>query len=163
MLKLTNDGATITLTQQSNVAADGMFWFAFALLIGAVAVAMVMSIFPERWAIGALGLLVAASFIFNYYRQKSNKKNQQQIAAGVLEVRQGEFVHRLAGKSNIVQLQVDDYIKVEQNTLQIVDSHGEQKYRITGFESGKEAQVMQAVLQGQQFNKRHANIKMQDS
>ena len=40
---------------------------------------------------------------------------------------------------------------------------GEQRYHITGFESDKEAQVMQAVLQGQQFGKRHVNIKMQEN
>ena len=163
MLKLTNDGATITLARQTSVAADGMFWFGFALLVGAVAVAMAMSVLPERWALGALGLLVVGSFVFNYRRQKRNQLAAQQIDSGVLEVHQGGFVHRLAGKLNSVQLQADDCIKVDQSSLQIVDSHGEQKYHITGFDSDKEAQVMQAVLQGQQFTKRHANIKMQDN
>ncbi|WP_230658113.1 hypothetical protein [Psychrobacter sp. I-STPA10] len=163
MLKLTNEGATITLAQQSKGATDGMFWFAFALLIGAVAVAMAMSVLPERLAIAALGLLVVGSFVFNRRRGQRNKLAQQQINAGILEVHQGGFVHRLAGKANNVQLQADDGINVVQNSLQIVDSGGAQKYHITGFESDKEAQVMQAVLQGQQFTKRHANIKMQDN
>ena len=163
MLKLTNEGASITLMDQPSTTNDGMFWFGFALLVGAVAVALAMSVLSTRWAIGALGLLVVGSFVFNRRRGQRARLANQQINTGVLEVSQGKFVHRLAGKSNSVQLQAGDGIEVSQNTLKIIDAAGTQKYLIKGFESDKEAQVMQAVLQGQQFNKRHANIKMQEN
>ena len=70
MLKLTDDGAKITLQGQSNAADNGMFWFGSALLVGAVAVAMAISLLPERLAIGALALLIIGSFIFNKKRQQ---------------------------------------------------------------------------------------------
>ena len=61
MLKLTDDGAKITLQDQPKTTDDGMFWFGSALLIGAVAVAIAMSLLPERLAIGALALLIIKS------------------------------------------------------------------------------------------------------
>ena len=51
MLKLTDDGAKITLQGQPSTADNGMFWFGSALLIGAVAVAMAMSLLSERLSI----------------------------------------------------------------------------------------------------------------
>lgn len=73
MLKLTDDGAKITLQSQSQAADNGMFWFGSALLVGAVAVALAMSLLSERLAIGALALLIVGSFIFNRQRQQRKK------------------------------------------------------------------------------------------
>lgn len=74
MLKLTDEGAKITLQGQPPAGDNGMFWFGSALLVGAVAVAMAMSILPERLAIGALALLIVGSFIFNNKSGNSTKK-----------------------------------------------------------------------------------------
>ena len=65
MLKLTDDGAKITLQGQPPAGDNGLFWFGSALLVGAVAVVLAMSLLPERLSIGALALLIIGSFFFN--------------------------------------------------------------------------------------------------
>ena len=163
MLKLTNDGATITLTQQSSTTTDGLFWFAAALLVGAVGVAMAMSLLSERLAIGALALLIIGCFIFNRQRQQQKKQVASHICDGILEVRAGSFTHKSLARQNQVVLDAHDRIEVSGTELMIVGNDNQHKCVISGFESDKEAQVMQAVLRGQQFGKRHANIKMQSN
>lgn len=163
MLKLTDHGAHITLQGQPTPSGDGLFWFGSALLIGAVGVAMAMSLLPERWAIGALALLIVGSFIFNRQRQKLKKQAANLIRGGVLDVRAGAFTHKALGTQNRVVIAVDDQIEIEGTELLILDVNNEQKCLVTGFETAKEAQVMQAILRGQQLNKRNANIKMQSN
>lgn len=163
MLKLTNDGAQITLKGQSTPTGDGLFWFGSALLIGAVGVAMAMSILSERLAIGALALLIVGCFIFNRQQQRQKKQDASQISGGELDVRAGEFTHKALGKQNRVVLTAGDRVEVSGTELSIVGDNDQQKYHISGFESHKEAQVMQAVLRGQKFGKRNANIKMQSN
>lgn len=163
MLKLTDNGAHITLQGQSTPSGDGLFWFGSALLIGAVGVAMAMSLLPERWAIGALALLIVGSYIFNRQRQKLKKQAANLIRGGVLDVRAGTFTHNALGTQNRVNIAADDHIQIQGNELIVLDANNQQKCLVTGFETLKEAQVMQAVLQGQQLNKRNANIKMQSN
>lgn len=163
MLKLTDNGAHITLQGQSTPSGDGLFWFGSALLIGAVGVAMAMSLLPERWAIGALALLIVGSYIFNRQRQKLKKQAANLIRGGVLDVRAGMFTHKALGTQNRVTIAADDHIQIQGNELIVLDTNNQQKCLVTGFETLKEAQVMQAVLQGQQLNKRNANIKMQSN
>ncbi|WP_131667908.1 hypothetical protein [Psychrobacter pygoscelis] len=163
MLKLTNDGAHIILKGQYTPKGDGMFWFAAALLIGAVGVAMAMSLLSERLAIGALALLIVGCFIFNRQRQQQKKQAASHICDGVLEVQAGSFIHKSFARQNQVVIDTNDRIEVSDTELMIMGSDNQQKYVISGFESPKEVQVMQAVLKGQQFGKRHANIKMQSN
>lgn len=163
MLKLTDDGAQITLTGRSSAQGDGLFWFGSALLIGAVAVAMAMSLLPERLAIGALGLLIIGSFIFNWLRQQQKKKNLSNIHSGLLEVKAGSFVHQAGGSRQQISLAPGDRIELSGSTLCIFTASNELKSQISGFESEKEAQVMQALLKGQTFGKRNANIRMQSN
>lgn len=163
MLKLTNDGAQITLIGQPTSQGDGLFWFGSALLIGAVGVAMAMSLLPERLAIGALALLIVGSFIFNWMRQQQKKQSSKAISAGILQVRLGEFTHTVEGTQQRVAIASDDRIEVIGSTLKLLTANNELKCQISGFESDKEAQVMEAVLKGQSFGKRNANIKMQST
>jgi hypothetical protein len=163
MLKLTDNGAHITLQGQSTPSGDGLFWFGSALLIGAIGVAMAMSLLPERWAIGALGLLIVGSFIFNRQRQQLKKQTASLIRGGTLDVQAGAFTHTVLGKQNRVVIAAGDQIEIRGEELVIVDANHQQKCQVSGFDSTKEAQVMQAVLQGQQFGKRNANIKMQSN
>ena len=163
MLKLTNDGAQITLKGQSTPKGDGLFWFAAALLIGAVGVAMAMSLLSERLAIGALALLIIGCFIFNRQRQQQKKQAASHICDGVIEVQAGSFTHKSFASQHQVVLDANDRIEVSDTELMIVGEDSQEKCVISGFESPKEAQVMQAVLKGQQFGKRHANIKMQSN
>ncbi|WP_227429060.1 hypothetical protein [Psychrobacter sp. I-STPA6b] len=163
MLKLTDKGAVITLAGHSDTTGDGMFWFGASLLIGAIAVAVAMSFLSDRLAIGALALLVVGCFIFNRRRQQYKQQTEKVIQSGKLVVRQGEFEHQLGNRSQCIQLNTGDTVLQQDQQLQVITAEGVQRYRILGFESAKEAEVMQAVLQGQQFGKRHAKIQMQSN
>lgn len=162
MLKLTDDGAKITLQGQSTAADNGLFWFGTALLVGAVAVALAMSLLPERLAIGALALLIIGSFIFNRQRQQRKKTMSGVISSGVLWVRDGELVHDHQGKRAHIHLTDGDKITLIGEQLQIVDCDDIRKYLISGFDNIQEATATKAILQGQALSKRHANIKMSD-
>ena len=162
MLKLTDDGAKITLQGQSPAADNGLFWFGSALLVGAVAVALAMSLLPERIAIGALALLIIGSFIFNRQRQQRKKTMSGVISSGVLWVRDGELVHDHQGKRAHIHLTDGDKINLIGEQLQIVDCDDIRKYLISGFDNIQEATATKAILQGQALSKRHANIKMSD-
>ena len=162
MLKLTDDGAKITLQGQSPAADNGLFWFGTALLVGAVAVALAMSLLPERLAIGALALLIIGSFIFNRQRQQRKKTMSGVISSGVLWVRDGELVHDHQGKHAHIHLTDGDKINLIGEQLQIVDCDDIRKYLISGFDNIQEATATKAILQGQALSKRHANIKMSD-
>ena len=162
MLKLTDDGAKITLQGQSPAADNGLFWFGTALLVGAVAVALAMSLLPERLAIGALALLIIGSFIFNRQRQQRKKTMSGVISSGVLWVRDGELVHDHQGKRAHIHLSDGDKITLIGEQLQIVDCDDIRKYLISGFDNIQEATATKAILQGQALSKRHANIKMSD-
>lgn len=160
MLKLTDDGAKITLQDQPSTADNGLFWFGFALLIGAVAVAMAMSVLPERLAIGALALLIIGSFFFNRQRQQHKKAMAGNISSGILWVRAGELVHENHGKREHIQLTDSDKIILTGEQLAITDADDNRKYHISGFDNIQEAKAAKAILQGQALTKRHANIKM---
>ena len=162
MLKLTDDGAKITLQGQSPAADNGLFWFGTALLVGAVAVALAMSLLPERLAIGALALLIIGSFIFNRQRQQRKKTMSGVISSGVLWVRDGELVHDNQGKREHIHLSAGDKITLVGEQLQIADCDDIHKYLISGFDNIQEATATKAILQGQALSKRHANIKMSD-
>lgn len=162
MLKLTDDGAKITLQGQSPAADNGLFWFGTALLVGAVAVALAMSLLPERLAIGALALFIIGSFIFNRQRQQRKKTMSGVISSGVLWVRDGELVHDHQGKRAHIHLTDGDKINLIGEQLQIVDCDDIRKYLISGFDNIQEATATKAILQGQALSKRHANIKMSD-
>ncbi|WP_201533488.1 hypothetical protein [Psychrobacter immobilis] len=162
MLKLTDDGAKITLQGQSQTADNGLFWFGSALLIGAVAVALAMSLLSERFAIGALALLIIGSFIFNRQRQQRKKTMTGMINSGVLWVRAGELVHDNQGKRERIHLTDGDKVNLIDEQLQIVDCNDIHKYRISGFDSIQEATAAKAILQGQALTKRHVNIKMSE-
>jgi hypothetical protein len=162
MLKLTDDGAKITLQGQSPAADNGLFWFGTALLVGAVAVALAMSLLPERLAIGALALLIIGSFIFNRQRQQRKKTMSGVISSGVLWVRDGELVHDHQGKRAHIHLTDGDKITLIGEQLQIADCDDIRKYLISGFDNIQEATATKAILQGQALSKRHANIKMSD-
>jgi len=162
MLKLTDDGAKITLQGQSPAADNGLFWFGTALLVGAVAVALAMSLLSERLAIGALALLIIGSFIFNRQRQQRKKTMSGVISSGVLWVRDGELVHDHQGKRAHIHLTDGDKINLIGEQLQIADCDDIRKYLISGFDSIQEATATKAILQGQALSKRHANIKMSD-
>lgn len=161
MLKLTDEGAKITL-QPSAISDDGLFWFGGALLVGAVVVALAMSLLPERLAIGALALLIIGSFIFNQKRQQYKKARIGMISSGILWVRAGELVHEHQGKRELIQLQANDKITLEGEQLQIITADDMRKYHIIGFDTAQEAQATKAILQGQALIKRHVTIKMND-
>lgn len=160
MLKLTDDGAKITLQGQPSTADNGLFWFGFALLVGAVAVALAMSLLPERLAIGALALLVIGSFFFNRQRQQHKKAMIGVINSGILWVRAGELVHDHQGKRDHIHLLDSDKITLAGEQLAITDADDKRKYHLSGFDSIQEAKATKAILQGQALTKRNVNIKM---
>lgn len=160
MLKLTDDGAKITLQDQPPAGDNGLFWFGSALLVGAVAVALAMSLLPERLAIGALALLIVGSFIFNRKRQQRKKSMSGNISSGVLWVRAGELVHDNNGRRDHITLSDGDKVTLFGEQIQIVDTDNVRKYHISGFDTVQEAQATKAILEGQALNKRHVNIKM---
>ena len=162
MLKLTDDGAKITLQRQPPIGDNGLFWFGSALLVGAIAVALAMSILPERLSIGALALLIIGSFFFNKKRQQRKNEMSGVINSGVLWVRAGELVHDNQGKRDAIQLSEGDKITLFGEQLQIVDANDHRKYHISGFDNAQEAKATQAILQGQALTKRHVTIKMND-
>ncbi len=161
MLKLTDEGAKITLQAQPATADNGLFWFGSALLVGAVLVAVAMSLLSERLSIGALALLIIGCFIFNLKRQQRKKALSGVINGGVLWVQTGELVHDAGGKRTAITLQDSDRVTLFGEQLQIVDRDDNRKYHISGFESAQEAKVTKAILQGEAMGKRHVNIKMQ--
>ena len=160
MLKLTDEGAKITLQQQPPASDNGLFWFGSALLIGAIAVAMAMSVLSERLSIAALALLIIGSFFFNRQRQQRKKAMAGMINSGILLISAGSLIHDNQGKRNTITLTDGDKITLYGEQLQIVDANNVRKYHISGFDNSQEAQVAKAILQGQTFNKRHVNIKM---
>ena len=162
MLKLTDEGAKITLQEQPPASDNGLFWFGSALLIGAIAVAMAMSLLSERLSIAALALLIIGSFFFNRQRQQRKKTMSGVISSGVLWVRDGELVHDHQGKRAHIHLTDGDKINLIGEQLQIVDCDDIRKYLISGFDNIQEATATKAILQGQALSKRHANIKMSD-
>ncbi len=162
MLKLTDDGAKITLQGQPPAGDNGLFWFGSALLVGAVAVVLAMSLLPERLSIGALALLIVGSFFFNRQRQQRKKAMSGVISNGVLWVRNGELVHDNQGKREHINLADDDKITLYGEQLQIVSADNIRKYHISGFDNSQEAKAAQAILQGQTFSKRHVNIKINE-
>lgn len=160
MLKLTDDGAKITLQGQPPALDNALFWFGVALLVGAVAVALAMSLLPVRWSIGALALLIVGSFIFNRKRQQHKKAMIGHISSGILWVRDSELVHDHQGKRAHIPLLEGDKITLDGQQLEIVGADSLRKCHISGFDTLQEAQATKAILQGQPLNKRHANIKM---
>ena len=160
MLKLTDDGAKITLQGQPQALDNGLFWFGAALLVGAVCVALAMSLLPVRWSIGALALLIIGSFFFNRQRQQRKKAMTGMISSGILWVRVGELVHDNQGKRTPIQLVDGDKISLIGEQLEIVDSDARRKYHISGFNNIQEATAAKAILQGQALTKRHVTIKM---
>ncbi|MFZ2842694.1 hypothetical protein [Psychrobacter sp.] len=160
MLKLTDDGAKITLQGQPQALDNRLFWFGAALLVGAVCVALAMSLLPVRWSIGALALLIIGSFFFNRQRQQRKKAMTGMISSGILWVRAGELVHDNQGKRTPIQLADDDKISLIGEQLEIIDSDARRKYYISGFDNIQEATAAKAILQGQALTKRHVNIKM---
>ena len=160
MLKLTDEGAKITLQGQPPSSDNGLFWFGSALLIGAIAVAMAMSVLSERLSIAALALLIVGSFFFNRQRQQRKKAMAGMINSGVLLISTGSLIHDDQGKRNVITLTDGDKITLYGEQLQIVDANNVRKYHISGFDNNQEAQVAKAILQGQTFNKRHVTIKM---
>ena len=162
MLKLTDDGAKITLQGQPQALDNGLFWFGAALLGGAVCVALAMSLLPVRWSIGALALLIIVIFFFNRQRQQHKKAMAGMINSGILWVRAGELVHDNQGKREHIHLAEGDKVSLAGEQLQIVDSSDNQKYHISGFDSIQEATAAKAILQDQALSKRHVNIKMCD-
>ncbi len=160
MLKLTDEGAKITLQQQPPASDNGLFWFGSALLIGAIAVAMAMSLLSERLSIAALALLIVGSFFFNRQRQQRKKAMAGMINSGILLISAGSLIHDNQGKRNTITLIDGDKITLYGEQLQIVDANNVRKYHISGFDNSQEAQAAKAILQGQAFNKRHVTIKM---
>lgn len=160
MLKLTDEGAKITLQQQPPASDNGLFWFGSALLIGAIAVAMAMSLLSERLSIAALALLIVGSFFFNRQRQQRKKAMAGMINSGILLISAGSLIHDDQGKRNTITLIDGDKITLYGEQLQIVDANNVRKYHISGFDNSQEAQAAKAILQGQAFNKRHVTIKM---
>lgn len=162
MLKLTDDGAKITLQEQPPAGDNGLFWFGSALLVGAVAVALAMSLLPERLAIGALALLIVGSFFFNRKRQQRKKAMNGNINSGVLWVRVGELVHDNQGRREQITLNEGDRVTLFGEQLQIVNADNLRKYHISGFDTLQEAQATKAILEGQVMGRRHVNIKIND-
>nr|WP_317199234.1 hypothetical protein [uncultured Psychrobacter sp.] len=162
MLKLTDDGAKITLQGAPATADNGLFWFGSALLIGAIAVALAMSLLPERLSIGALALLVVGSFIFNRQRQRRKAAQSGVISTGTLWVQAGKLIHDNQGQRATIELGISDKVTLFGEQLQILDGEGTRKYHISGFDTVQEAKAAQAILQGQAITKRNANIKMSE-
>lgn len=160
MLKLTDDGAKITLQGRPAALDNRLFWFGAALLIGAVLVAIAMSLLPVRWSIGALALLIVGSFIFNQQRQKHKQAISGHINSGILWIRDGELVHDNQGKRAHIHLLEGDTIILNDKQLYIKDSSEVAKYQIGGFDNEQEARAAKAILQGQTLNKRQVTIKM---
>ena len=160
MLKLTDDGATVTLQEPLPSSDNGLFWFGAALLIGAVVVAIAMSLSSERLSIGALALLIIGSFFFNKKRQQHKKAMSGVISSGVLWIRAGEMVHDNQGKRENITLIDGDKVTLFGEQLQIVDVNNIRKYHVSGFDNLQEAQATKAILEGQSLGKRHVTIKM---
>ena len=160
MLKLTDDGAKITLQGQPQALDNGLFWFGAVLLVGAVCVALAMSLLPVRWSIGALALLIIGSFFFNRQRQQHKKAMAGMINSGILWVRAGELVHDNLGKRTPIKLTDGDKVSLVGEQLEITDGDARRKYYISGFDNIQEVTATKAILQGQALSKRHVTIKM---
>lgn len=152
MLKVTDNGVDIKLVgEPSSPLAVALFVALFALVIG-IGVAF-------TWLDGgiAAGLLVVVAVISWFF---NNKRRHTCIDSGIVTVNHLQFNHNDGTHERHYQLTKDDSIHQKEDMLIITDSHGKEKVRLTSFENAKELQVMQAVLQGKQLQKRRAVIKM---
>ncbi len=162
MLKVTEHGVTITLNGKP--PTDGVFWFASALLIGAMGVVVAMSVLPRGLAIGALALLVVASFVFNRMRQnQQQQKSAKLISTGVIDVQAGMISHNSGTVQDRIMVQTTDTFENHGTSLTVFDSNQQKKCHLSGFENAKEVEIVQQVLQGKSLSKRHATIKMRSS
>lgn len=163
MLKINDNSISITLAGKGFANGDGVFIFAGALLIGAVAVAAAMSFLPRQLAMGALALLVVGMFVFNKLRQRQKQQKGVYFTEGVLDVRPGIITHSSAGRRKQVMVKKSDRLENHGMQFTVYDEQGQKKCHIAGFENAKEVEVLQQVLQGKMLDKRHANIKMQSN
>ncbi len=162
MLQVTEHGVTITLNGKSTT--DLLFWLTLALIVLAIGVALAMIFLPMKLAIACLVLLVVFSFVFNRYKQRlTGAKSAMLISDGVINVQQGMIVHNVLGKQQRIMVLNDDKIKNSDSALIVYNAKQQTKCHISGFDNDKEIEVMTKILQGQNINKRNANIKIKES
>ena len=151
MLSVNDKGVSVRLA--GTPRAD---WsFALTALVGllALGVAYVAITQPVMMSLGAIFVLACACFALNRY--KAAQKNLV-ITGTLLDVSAGQLDYQ--GRQ--IKLDPNANISIQNNDLTI--QNGADKITISGFETTKECQVVQAVLKGQAVSKKHAKIKMAD-
>lgn len=149
MLKVIDDGITITLTGK---AKNPLLLWSSALVILAVGLAVVAMTMPIRITIGAMFGFAVLIFIFNIYKNKL--KNHSFINQGQLTIKNRHFI----SNGHSVKLSDNATITIAQHKL-IIDDLG-RVWHIFGFEQDKELHIAKSVLEGKALEKRERAIRL---
>ncbi|WP_066802162.1 hypothetical protein [Moraxella oblonga] len=149
MLKVIDDGVSITL---NGTDKNPLFAVSAILVVLAIGVAVVAMVAPVQITIGVMAVFAVFVFVFNIY--KNRQKTQSHIATGQLIIKNRTFV--VMGQT--VKLSDDAQIELMEQTL-IIKDLGRGWY-ISGFDDVKECHVAKSVLEGKALEKQERAIRI---
>lgn len=150
MLKL-NDDNSITIGLVGRETPDLVFVLTGLLGVLALGVAYLVITQPTVIAIGGMFGLAVSCFFFNNYKEKIKNKP---ITSGNLTIRPFEisFYQTTVVLSDAASVEIANHLLIVQDKNKV--------WQFGGFESEKELQIAQKVLQGQAIGGRGVQIKM---
>lgn len=149
MLKVIDDGVSITL---NGIESNPVFIMAGVLVALAVGVAVVAMTAPVEITIGVMAVFAVLIFGFNIY--KNRLKDQSRIATGVIIIKNRAFI----AQGQNVKLSENARIELINDTLVITDLG--RSWHILGFDNDKERHVAKSVLEGKALEKREQAIRI---
>lgn len=149
MLKVIDDGVSITL---NGTESNPVFIMAGVLVALAVGVAVVAMTAPVEITIGVMAVFAVLIFGFNIY--KNRLKDQSRIATGVIIIKNRAFI----AQGQNVKLSENARIELINDTLVITDLG--RSWHILGFDNDKERHVAKSVLEGKALEKREQAIRI---
>lgn len=149
MLKVIDDGVTITLTGKTK---NPLLVASFVLVVLAVGVLIIAMTAQTRTTISVMFGFAILIFIFNIYKNKLT--NHGFISQGQLTIKNRHFI----SNGHSVKLSDNATISITEQKL-IVDDLG-RVWHIWGFESDKELHVAKSVLEGKTPEKRERAIRL---
>lgn len=149
MLKVVDDGVSITLTGQDK---NPLFVMASVLVILAVGVAVVAMTMPVEMTIGVMAVFAVLVFGFNLY--KNRRQYQHHISNGQIIIKNHAFT--INGQN--IKLTHDAKIIMANDTLIISDLG--RSWHISGFEAPQECTVAKSVLEGKPLQKNERAIRI---
>ena len=149
MLKVVDDGVSITLVGKDK---NPLFVMASVLVVLAIGVAVVAMTMPVQIIIGVMAVFAVLVFGFNIY--KNRLQYQSHITNGQITIKR----RTLITNNQNIKLTDDVQITLTDGIL-IIKDIGRSWY-ISGFESDKECHVAKSVLEGKVLEKKEKAIRI---